>query len=301
MERKGYMERKRGAAGLAIVVFLLLQGLAQPLWGTGETTAPIDSLSELIAKYDSTSCRECHEEIYKQWEKSHHARPLMGLHNWIFMSKYLTEGPLAVKSPRQATKANFPCAKCHLPQLREATDKVAAELAAAILKKDTEIVGKLNISCLVCHRQSATIHYRARPDALYGTRKLPSHEGKYGKVEQSAVMKSALFCGQCHGLGPVLETEHPVQCATLYGSYLHAYIPSGGTQTCQDCHMPNGDHSVPPNYDKREETSARLASALPMDVQTLAYTFQPVENSVQSMVVLKTRIVNKAGHRFPDG
>ena len=59
-------------------------------------------------------------------KKSHHARPLMGLNDWIFMGRYLKEGVLSVKSPQEATKANFPCAKCHLPQLNDATDNVAA-------------------------------------------------------------------------------------------------------------------------------------------------------------------------------
>jgi len=285
----------------AAFIMLAIQGLATCSQAGVEPAAPVDSLGDLIARYDSSSCRECHEQIYGQWEKSHHAKPLMGLNDWIFMSKYLKEGPLAVTSPELATKANFPCAKCHLPQLKEATDKVASELAAAILKNDQDTLKRLNISCLVCHQQSATIHNRPRADILYGSKALTSHEGKFREVERSAVMENPLFCGQCHGLGPVLETEHPVQCATLYGSYLHAYIPAGGTQTCQDCHMPNKDHTVPPNYNNREETSARLARALPMDVQTLMYTFQPIENSRQSMIVLKTKITSKAGHRFPDG
>lgn len=287
---------------LVSLVFVLLSMAWMPVVvEAAETFRPITSLANLIERYDSSSCRECHEEIYSQWEKSHHARPLMGLNDWIFMERYLKEGVLSVKSPQEATKANFPCAKCHLPQLNEATDSVAAELAAAILRNDKETVRKLNISCLICHQEKATIHYRFQPDMLYGSKDISNHEGKYKAVKKSSVMNTPLFCGQCHGLGPVLETEHPVQCATLYGSYLHAYIPSGGTQTCQDCHMPNKDHAVLPNYSNKEETSAALALAFPMDVQTLNYTFQPIEDSKHLMIVLKTKITSKAGHRFPDG
>ncbi len=288
-------------AGAVLIVWLLLTAWVPTTCEAGATGTASTSLADLIERYDSSSCRECHEKIYSQWEKSHHSRPLMGLNDWIFMSRYLKKGVLAVKSPQEATKANFPCAKCHLPQLNEATDNVAAELAAAIIKNDKETVGKLNISCLVCHQEKAVIHYRPQSDMLYGSTDVPEHEGKFKTVKQSRVMNTPLFCGQCHGMGPVLETEHPVQCATLYGSYLHAYIPSGGTQTCQDCHMPDKDHTVRPNYNNREETSTRLALALPMDVQVLKYTFQPVEDSYHPMIVLKTRITNKAGHRFPDG
>lgn len=65
--------------------------------------------------------------------------------------------------------------------------------------------------------------------------------------------------------------------------------------------MPDKDHTLRPNYNNREETSARLKLALPMDVEALGYTFQPKENAKYPMIVLKTKITNKAGHRFPDG
>jgi hypothetical protein len=288
-------------AGFRIVVFGLFFLLPFAAHGGTDNQPEITSLSALVERFDSSSCRECHEEIYKQWEVSHHARPLMGLNDWIFMSSYLKGGVLAVKSPDEATKANFPCAKCHLPQLSLATDAVAKELAAAVLRDDKETVRKLTISCLVCHQEKAAVHHRPESDVLYGAGEIPTHEGKFKTVKRSPFMETPLFCGQCHGLGPNLDISPPVQCATLYGSYLHAYIPSGGTQTCQDCHMPNKDHSVLPNFNNREETSALLAAALPMDLQLLTYTFHPDEKSRIPMIVLKTSISSKAGHRIPDG
>ena len=256
-------------------------------------------MKELIDRYDSCRCKECHGEIYAQWEKSHHARPLMGMDGWIFMSKYLKEGVLSVKSPKQATRANFPCAKCHLPQLFKATDAVAAELAAAVFRDDKKTINRLNISCLVCHQEKAVVHGRPEKSALYGSREIKDHEGL--PVKKSPLLKDPLFCGQCHGLGPNLEFENPVQCATLYGSYLHAYLPNGGSQTCQDCHMPGKDHTSLPNFNDRAGTSARLRQALPLEVETLGYVFQIDEGKHQPLAVVKTKITNKAGHRIPDG
>ena len=83
--------------------------------GAPPTTRP-QSLKELIASYDTSRCKECHEEIYVQWEKSHHARSIMD----IYMDGYLKKGVLAVKSPNEATRKNFPCFKCHFPQLEHA-------------------------------------------------------------------------------------------------------------------------------------------------------------------------------------
>ncbi len=285
----------RWAVSLLAVLFLLTPGT----FVYGETPTQASTLAELIAMYDSSSCKECHEQIYEQWEKSHHARPLMGMDDWIFMASYLKRGPLAIKTGQKATKANFPCFKCHLPQIKHATDGVAAEIADAILKDDKPTVRKLNISCLVCHNEKAVVHGRPEKNVVYGNKDLPDHQGF--PVKKSPLLKDSLMCGQCHGLGPNLEFETPVQCGTLYGSYLHAYIPSGGTQTCQECHMKNADHYMPPDFNKRDELSARLRESLPMEVQTLAYTFQPVEDKVFPMVVVKTKITSKAGHRIPDG
>jgi hypothetical protein len=47
--------------------------------------------------------------------------------------------------------------------------------------------------------------------------------------------------------------------------------------------------------------SARLRESLPMEVETLAYTFHPTEGKVFPMVVVRTKITSKAGHRIPDG
>jgi hypothetical protein len=223
----------------------------------------------------------------------------MGLNDQVFITGYLKKGPLAVKPGLKATKENFPCFKCHFPQIEYATDAVAAEIADAVLKGDKETIGKLNIGCLVCHNEKAVVHGRPEKNVIYGNKDLDDHPGQ--PVKKSPLLKNSLMCGQCHGLGPNLEFETPVQCATLYGSYLHAYIPSGGTETCQQCHMKGGDHYMPPNFNNRAEFSERMKGALSLQVRTLAYSFQPKEGDVRPMVVVNTKITSKAGHRIPDG
>jgi len=279
---------------LSVLVLILLAGSA----AHGDEPSEAPTLSALITMFDSSRCRECHEKIYDQWEKSHHARPLMGLADHVFLASYLKRGPIAVKPGEKATRKNFPCLKCHLPQFKYATDVVAAEMAEAIVKDDKATLRKLNISCLVCHNEKAVVHGRPEPNVLYGSKDLPDHPGQ--AIKKSPLLKDSLMCGQCHGLGPNLEFETPVQCATLYGSYLHAYIPSGGTETCQECHMKEG-HYMPPDFNQREQLSERLRTSLPMEVHTLAYSFQPKEGDITPMVVVKTKISSKAGHRIPDG
>jgi hypothetical protein len=281
---------------LSIAVVLVLNGTH----GWGETVAPASTVDQLIRMFDSSSCKECHEKIYEQWEKSHHARPLIGLHDVMLLTRYLKRVNRPDKPADRSIKRDFPCFKCHLPQIKYGTDAVAGEIARAMINGDKGKIRKLNISCLVCHNEKAMVHGRPEKGVVYGTKDIPKHEGH--PVKKSPLLKNSLMCGQCHGLGPILDSpDMPVQCSTLYGSYLHAYVPAGGTKTCQDCHMKNASHYMPPNFNAREELSARLSQSLPMEVQTLAYTFHPDAKAFFPMVVVRTKITSKAGHRIPDG
>ncbi len=294
-DRSGHINAEAVASLLILGVLLLPCSLV-----CSEPPAEVSTLDELIRMFDSSSCKECHEKIYEQWEKSHHARPLIGMEDLMLLTSYLKRVARPGKPADEAVKRDFPCFKCHLPQIKYGTDAVAGEIAKAMLKGDKATIRKLNISCLVCHNEKAVVHGRPEKGVVYGNKDFPDHEGH--PVKKSPLLKNSLLCGQCHGLGPVLDSpDMPVQCATLYGSYLHAYIPSGGSKTCQDCHMKNGDHYMPPDFNERDELSARLRESLPMEVQTLAYTFHPDEGKFFPMVVVKTRITSKAGHRIPDG
>ncbi|MDO9288018.1 MAG: multiheme c-type cytochrome ExtKL [Thermodesulfovibrionales bacterium] len=291
-------------------LILVLLFIAVPLVASAEKAKTIDELAKM---YDSSSCKGCHEDIYKQWEKSHHARPLMGVKGGLMLT------PLALKKgekgatafseddPKKMKIKNYPCFKCHLPQaVTSAEDSVAVELTEALLAKDSAKVAKLQITCLVCHNEKAIIHKRElgepKKDVLYGKKQVASHmDAKYKKVEKSAIFKDSVFCGQCHGLGPNLEFDQPFQCANLYGSYLHSYVSGGGTQTCQDCHMQKGDHLIAPNWNDDKGTSELLAKAISLDVQTLGYEWLKKAATYVPKIVVNTKITTTAGHRIPDG
>ncbi|MCB2188647.1 MAG: cytochrome c family protein [Deltaproteobacteria bacterium] len=282
-------------------VLLFPPGSAMAAGAAGPAPSPA-TLAELITRYDSAACGECHPEIYRQWQKSHHARPWMGIRGYSFMAKHLQKGPLAVKAPEDATLANFPCAKCHLPQLFAAGDGVARELAQVMWREDKATLARVNIGCLVCHRDKAVAHHRPAPGVLYGGRDLPAeHQGEFKTVRRSAFLASPAFCGQCHGLGPNFEFTPPVQCATLYGSYLHAYVANGGSQTCLDCHMKGKDHTFPPEFSDRATAAKLYQAALPLAVEVLPYSFQNNQGKHQPMVVVTATVRNLAGHRLPDG
>ncbi len=281
------------------------------------------TIDQLAAMFDSSRCRSCHEEIYAQWEKSHHARPLMGVADGLMLIPVVRSSAFQVKSPKEATLKTFPCFKCHLPQaVAHGEDSVAVELAEALFtasdkdRSDQDKAGarakvaKLQITCIVCHNEKAITHKLVlgppEANALYGTKDVPAHgDGVFSKVKKSVILGQPIFCGQCHGTGPNFEFDYPVQCATLYASYQSNYLSRGGFQSCQECHMkPVGgrpDHLFAPNWNDKDGTSRFLAQNISLDVETLGYQWLRKAGAHAPMIVVNTRIGNRAGHRVPDG
>lgn len=307
-----------------IVMFLV----AVPLTVLAQAPGPkkAKTIDELAAMFDSARCKQCHAEIYGQWEKSHHARPLMGVADGLMLTPLVKSSAFQVKSPKDATLRTFPCFKCHLPQAAAyAEDSLAVELTQALFTasdkdapdKDKAAakakVAKLQITCIVCHNEMAIVHKLAlgspEKGVIYGSKDMATHgdasDKVFTKVKKSAILSQSVFCGQCHGTGPNFEFDNPVQCATLYGSYQHNYLSKGGFQSCQECHMKKvggkADHLFPPNWNDKASASKMLGENISLDVQTLGFQWLRKAGALTPMIVVNTRIQNTAGHRIPDG
>lgn len=288
---------------MVILLFVVFPLMAY----TAEKAKTIDELAKM---YDVSSCKACHAKIYEEWEKSMHARSLFGTGRTAgTFKRTITEGLMniftqsGVKEIKNIKVEHLSwCLKCHLPQIKNVTDEVAQQLAKAFVEEDVETLEKVNINCLVCHNLKAIVHkwQDGEPDkgVIYGS-KNGAHPGtSYKTMKKSPIMKEVVACGQCHGLGPNLEFPQPSQCATLYGSYLHAYIPAGGTETCQDCHMKKDGkgHLMPAYRDmdvRKKAVNAR--------VEAMAYKFLAARGDAIPMAVVRVWITNNAGHRIPDG
>ena len=276
------------------------------------------TIAELATRYDSSGCMECHAEVHGQWQKSLHARSIFGsaaagrtaaslkttiengLKEWAYSG---------VKTPEDVgVKHLMICAKCHLPQLQEAEDSVAREIVKNVYafadegdEKAAQALQSLNIGCTVCHGRNAIVHKWTdgypQKDAVYGSRD-GKHEAEFHPVmKQSKIMKESILCGQCHGLGPNLDLDNPTQCATLYGSHLFAYIPEGGRETCQECHMRKSGlgHNI---QSYRSPEMAKMALDINVDVQ--AFQWRDVA-TITPAACVTVELVNKAGHAIPDG
>ncbi len=273
----------------------------------------IKSLNELIKAYDSSSCKECHKKIYEDWEKSLHARPLIGPVGRTlatfqgFVKSRDTE--LAKSKEVAPTMKQFlkPCVECHVPQLMDASNEVAEELAKAIVDGNEDVLKKLQITCVVCHNRNAIIRkFRdgaPKADTIYGPKYTGAHGDKvYKNAQKNEMMRDSVFCAQCHQGPNVQHYDEPMWCVSNYDSHQQFYVPMGGTESCQDCHMHHeGGHNFPPNYQNKEQTSKRLAKWIDLNVSTIGYKFKPTAKDLIPMIVINTEVVSRIGHRFPDG
>ena len=295
-------------------LILVLFFAAAPI-AAGHAAEPSDgkkakTVDELAKMYDVSACKACHLTIFEQWEKSIHSRSLIGTGRTLGGFKGMIIGGLkgafaksGVKETKDIKVEHFAqCFKCHLPQIKDATDEVAQQLAKAFEDGDKATLAKVNINCLVCHNIKAIVHkwQDGEPEkgVIYGTKDGAHGDKMYSTMKKSVIMKEAVACGQCHGTGPNLEFPQPSQCGTAYGSYLHAYIPAGGTETCQDCHMKKDGkgHQITAHGDKD-----MMKRGISVDVDVAAYKFLLKAGDSIPMAVVTVAMVNKAGHRIPDG
>ena len=286
------------------------------------TKGKATTIAELVAMYDSTGCIDCHEEIHDEWSNSAHSRPVYGTgRTAATMKTALENGVLswafsgAEKPEDVEVEHLMGCAKCHLPQLADATDAVAKEFIADIYglmdayrNQDQEKFGEikdtllsLNINCLVCHNRMAITHKwtDGYPQAgvVYGATEGEHEDEAYPEMKVSPIMSESILCGQCHGLGPNLELDNPTQCATAYGSYLWAYTAEGGTETCQECHMEKSGLG----HDMQSYRSKVMSDAA-VDFEVEAYGTKWRDGRLVSpKAIVKVKMTNRTGHAIPDG
>ena len=270
------------------------------------------SIDELAARYDVSACKECHEEQYCEWKQSAHSRSMVGSgtgRTRATFKTYVTYGLMTwaysgVRRPEDVNiKHLMACARCHLPQLAEATDDVAREIIQAVWDRDNEKLNKISINCLICHQRNAIVHKWVhgypKTHEVYGTKNMKHEDEQCDVLKKSPIIDQSILCGQCHGLGPMFDLDQPTQCATAYGSYLYAYLPEGESRTCQDCHMKrfNTGHTMPSyrNPDLQE-------AAVDMHVDVIAYTWRKDKTEgALPLAVVRVEMTNRTGHGIPDG
>ena len=291
----------------------ILVGLGLTAFAAMAPAEEIKTLKELVQRYDATSCKECHPEIYGQWEQSLHAKPLLGPigRTLATFQGYVNSRDTELKKSREVaptTRAFLkPCVECHLPQMMDASEAVADEITKAIVDGDEEVLKQLQITCVVCHNRNAIIRKfrdgNPQPGVIYGPKHAGPHgDAKYTTGAKSEMLRDTVFCAQCHQGPNVQHYDEPMWCTSTFDSHQQFYVPMGGTESCQDCHMrKDGGHRFPPNYQDPAQTSKRLQQWIDLNLTTLGYRMKPDGKTLIPMVVINSEVVSRIGHRFPDG
>ncbi len=174
------------------------------------------------------SCEPCHEQQYEDWHASRHR---VSWSNDLMIAGFVAE-PLPF------------CVNCHAP-LVEQRDEVLANRAfyaaldprsgaTSIPARKPEPLAAHGIHCATCHvRDGKMLAPEATDFSPHDARSVPA-------------MREGAFCIDCHEFpmpvthdGQTVLTDAPMQQT---GTEWRAWLEAGGTQTCQDCHMPGGRH-----------------------------------------------------------
>jgi len=209
----------------------------------------------------STSCRECHREIYDEWAGDRHAKA------WI--------GELYVELSQNHSDPN--CFSCHAPRpiLETGLDSPAESRGEA---------RESGIDCLSCHRRGDHV---AGPSRTHGP--VAGRQPDCGPMFDPAMARTgaqeqtATFCGVCHNLHGT--------CDEFLGSQ---YAREG--KTCLTCHM---EETVAPAVTGGPPKARRVHQWPGAHSERMLKRAMKFEAHLEDGEV-KARIVNRgAGHKIP--
>ena len=187
---------------IGILVLVLAGWLAITLVSTDSTAAPPMNFTS------SKDCRDCHSEIYAEWEASHHAI------SWTNPAPRLLSNDFAKED----------CIDCHAPRPIFVTG-----IGERVLPRQTRRVE--GVDCISCHQLPAKPD--GTPGGMAGTLNNPS--APCNPTVQRDLIKPE-FCAGCHN-----------QHKTVDQWRASSFADGINKQDCLDCHMPyvedaNGRH-----------------------------------------------------------
>lgn len=222
--------------------------------------SPPAAYSHEARSLDSEACGGCHVQQWQEWTTSRHARAMSpGLLGQIV--EIVDENPAFVRQ----------CLNCHAP-LAEQGDKIRGS--------PTQVARERGITCAGCHVRG----WRIWGPAAAG--RLPAAVftgGQHGGAVASADFAAADYCRPCHQAGDT--SGFPLQ--DTYREWLSSPQARQG-MTCQECHMPGGDHSNPGIHQRQI-----VARALQLEID---WRWADGGRRIAAEVSLHNR---GAGHRVP--
>ena len=229
----------------------------------------------------SSTCKECHEDIYRNWRNSLHA---LAFTNPIFQTAYN-------KAYRETKgEARKYCLGCHAPTVR-ITGDYDAELP----------ITAEGVTCDFCHTvssidlQSPASPFVSSPGEVKRS-VLRQAQSPHHKTEYSADFASSKLCAGCHSF----KNRHGVAVGDTYQEWENSEFARQGKQ-CQDCHMQqiDGKTAIEGGRDNIHDHS--LSHNLASMSEAVKLRFMQAQGT-GSRFSAQVEIHNaKAGHSIPTG
>lgn len=230
--------------------------------------APIEAEAPAGLDLSAGNCTaECHLKTGEEWARSRHAVAF--------------SNPIYAVSERTVAGQAW-CRNCHAP-LEAQQDGLA--------RGDDHLASE-GVNCAVCHVRDGKVLVADPPDA----RTLDAHPAIWAPD-----LRSAAFCAGCHQLAmpdvDAFPAVHDTRVA-LQDTYAEWRASSAWDrgETCQTCHMPEGDHG----FVRGAHDVDALRAAVSTSVRALVAP-EGTDPRVPGFGAEFTLSASGVGHRFPTG
>lgn len=276
--------------------------------------APPDVLEprddEPLVLRNPDSCRECHPDHVADWEGSMHAYAVV---DPVFQALN------RVKTLDHAGEAADFCTQCHtLPGFLAGETTVTLGDDGIWRQNTTDLsaVAKRGVSCDVCHSITSVVTPNNVGYAfqLDGTVRGPFGDGvptEFHAQAESPLHRTGEVCIGCHNV--LIPDGNEGALVERTGAEWQEFIAGGGTESCQDCHMPARTGRAATEGPEREvhaHTFVGVDLALIDDFPDQERQRALVEDMLASAVDLvaepiaggvRVSLTNRAGHAVPSG
>ncbi|EMY71061.1 ammonia-forming cytochrome c nitrite reductase subunit c552 [Leptospira vanthielii] len=202
-----------------------------------EQGLPPGNFSNLEKNLDPNACGSCHKNQYQNWEKSFHA-------------KSANKGFLWQKEILSSEEYRS-CFQCHSPLAETKSELSDTYKTKEILNSKAhnfpEGISNPSIICASCHiRNQIRFGPPPRTNLVheYQSNKLP-HNGYVVKQE----FEASEFCKSCHESKETGVKLAGKRLMEVYSEWKKSPFAKHGIQ-CQNCHMPDREHSWKGIHDK---------------------------------------------------
>lgn len=229
----------------------------------------------------SQVCKQCHEDIYRNWRKSLHS---YSYSNPIFLTAYRKA---YTETKGEAKKY---CLNCHAPTVRVTGDY------------DLELeITKEGVTCDFCHTVSeVNLDNRENPfvsnpgDVKRSV--LKNAESEHHKTEFSEDFASSKLCAGCHDF----VNRHGVHVGGTYSEWKESSFAKQGRQ-CQSCHMQQipGKTAVEGGRDMIHDHS--LSHNLSSMLEAVTVDIAKIQRTANRLGVDLVVTNARAGHSIPTG